>query len=215
MTPFPPDPLASVREVARPDLVGRLATLADLPALLVLMDEAIGTLQLGFLTPAQIAASRAIMGLDTQLIEDGTYFLVTRDGALAGCGGWSRRATLYGGDHSPGRNAALLDPARDAARIRAMYTSPAHARRGVGRLILSLCEQAAAACGFTRVELAGTLSGVPLYAAAGYAAIRDFEDDRGGVAVPLVLMGKALSHRGSQGKAGWDVPSPPDPPSFM
>ena len=132
------------------------------------------------------------MGLDTQLIEDGTYFLVTIDGALAGCGGWSRRNTLYGGDHSPGRNAALLEPARDAARVRAMYTHPDVARRGVGRAILALCERAAAAEGFTRVELAATLSGQPLYAAAGYVPIRAFEDARGGVPVPLILMQKVV-----------------------
>jgi GNAT superfamily N-acetyltransferase len=171
----------------------RLATEQDLPALRALMDAAIGTLQSGFLTPAQITASRHIMGLDTQLIADGTYYLATRDGALAGCGGWSRRNTLYGGDHSPGRDAALLDPARDAARIRAMYTSPAHARRGIGRLILSVCEQAAASEGFTRVELAGTLSGEPLYVQAGYHPIRRFEDARGGTPVPLILMGKTLN----------------------
>ena len=83
------------------------------------------------------------MGLDTQLVDDGTYFVVTRAGVLAGCGGWSRRATMYGGDQSPGRNSALLDPAKDAARIRAMYTHPDFVRRGIGRLILSLCEGAA------------------------------------------------------------------------
>jgi GNAT superfamily N-acetyltransferase len=168
----------------------RLALIADLPALRTLMDAAIGQLQAGFLTPAQIAASRTIMGLDTQLIEDGTYFLVTIQGTLAGCGGWSRRNTLYGGDHSPGRNAALLDPARDAARVRAMYTHPDFARRGVGRVILGLCERAAAAEGFRQVELAATLSGQPLYLAAGYLPVRHFEDARGGVAVPLILMRK-------------------------
>ncbi len=157
------------------------------------MEAAIGVLQAGFLTPAQITASRHIMGLDTQLIEDGTYYLVTSGGALAGCGGWSRRNTLYGGDHSPGRDAKLLDPSGDAARIRAMYTHPDFARRGVGRLILSLCEDAAAAEGFSRVELAGTLSGEPLYSQAGYRPIRTFEDARGGAPVPLILMGKALT----------------------
>lgn len=87
------------------------------------------------------------MGLDTQLVEDGTYLVVEADGVKAGCGGWSRRATLYGGDTSPGRDAALLDPAKDAARVRAMYTHPAFTRRGVGRLVLSLCEDAARAEG--------------------------------------------------------------------
>ena len=179
-------------EAGEDRLAARLATLDDLAAFRGLMDAAIGVLQAGYLTPAQIAASRHIMGLDTQLIEDGTYYLVTSGGVLAGCGGWSRRNTLYGGDHSPGRDAALLDPARDAARIRAMYTHPDFARRGVGRLILSLCEQAAAAEGFSRVELAGTLSGEPLYTMAGYTPIRHFSDDRGGEAVPLILMGKIL-----------------------
>ena len=173
-------------------LTHRLATRDDIPALAELMASAIGELQKAFLSDAQIAASRAIMGLDRQLIDDGTYFVVEGDGRLAGSGGWSRRATLYGGDHSPGRDAALLDPAKDAARVRAMYTSPDFARRGVGRLILDLCESAARAEGFTRVELAGTMSGQPLYVACGYKAIEQFEDDRGGVAVPLVRMGKSL-----------------------
>ncbi|HEV2363038.1 MAG TPA: GNAT family N-acetyltransferase [Caulobacteraceae bacterium] len=157
------------------------------------MDAAIGELQRGFLTPAQIAASRAVMGLDTQLIADGTYFVIEADGELAGCGGWSRRATLYGGDHSPGRDAGPLDPRHDAARVRAMYTHPAFARRGVGRLVLSLCEAAAGAEGFGAVELVATAAGEPLYLACGYAVIERFEDGRGGAAVPLARMGKTLA----------------------
>jgi GNAT superfamily N-acetyltransferase len=164
----------------------------DMPALARLMEEAIGELQRPFLTPEQIAASRTIMGLDRQLVEDGTYFLVEHGGDLAGCGGWSRRATLYGGSHSPGRDAALLDPARDAARVRGMYTHPAFARRGVGRLILALCEEAARREGFSRMELMATLAGEPLYRASGYVPIERVSDERGGVAVPLVRMGKAL-----------------------
>jgi GNAT superfamily N-acetyltransferase len=120
-------------------LTHRLATRDDVPVLTELMDAAIGQLQKSFLSDAQIASSRTIMGLDRQLIDDGTYFIVECDGKVAGSGGWSRRNTLYGGDHSPGRDAALLDPAKDAARVRAMYTSPEFARRGVGRLILDLC----------------------------------------------------------------------------
>ncbi len=172
----------------------RLADEADLPALKTLMALAIDTLQKGFLDEAQIAASRAVMGLDTQLVADRTYFLVQEDGVLAGCGGWSRRATLYGGDHSTAlRDAALLDPARDAARVRAMYTHPAFARRGVGRLILRLCEAAAAAAGFRRVQLMATLSGEPLYRACGYAEIeRSAAAPVNGVVVPLILMGKPL-----------------------
>ncbi len=175
-----------------PALQHRLARCDDMPALAALMEAAIAELQKPFLDPAQIAASRAIMGLDTQLIGDGTYFVVEQAGALAGCGGWSRRATLYGGDSSPGRDAALLDPAHDAARVRAMYTHPAFVRRGVGRLILSLCEAAARAEGFTRAELMATLAGEPLYRACGYRPVERLVDDRGGTAVPLVLMGKSL-----------------------
>lgn len=173
-------------------LTHRIATAADIPALEAVMDAAIGELQQGFLTPDQIASSRMIMGLDRQLIADGTYFVVEEDGRIAGCGGWSRRATLYGGDHTPGRDAALLDPATEPARVRAMYTNPAFARRGVGRLILQLCEDAAQAEGFTRLELMATLSGQPLYTAFGFEPIEAIEDSRGGAAVPLVRMGKRI-----------------------
>src|SRR5215217_5964803 len=122
--------------MTKPTLTYRVAHRADLDALKDLMDAAIAELQKPFLDDSQIASSRAIMGLDTQLIDDGTYFIVEVDGNLAGCGGWSRRATLYGGDQSPGRSAALLDPAKDAARIRAMYTHPHYTRKGVGRQII-------------------------------------------------------------------------------
>ena len=156
------------------------------------MEAAISELQKPFLDDRQIASSRTIMGLDTQLIEDGTYFVVESGGELAGCGGWSRRATLYGGDQTPGRNAALLDPAKDAARVRAMYTHPRHTRKGIGRLILSLCEQAARSEGFRKVELMSTMSGVPLYIACGYQAGDRVEDTSGGAAVPLLRMSKRL-----------------------
>jgi GNAT superfamily N-acetyltransferase len=170
----------------------RLANRADLDALRQLMNAAIGELQKPFLDARQIESSRTIMGLDTQLIDDGTYFIVEADGDLAGCGGWSRRATLYGGDQTPGRSPALLDPQRDPARVRAMYTHPNHVRKGVGRLILSLCESAARAEGFRSVELMGTLSGEPLYRACGYQVIEELEDARGGVPIPLKRMRKAL-----------------------
>ena len=173
-------------------LTHRLARCADLDALRALMDAAIGELQRPFLDDSQIASSRAIMGLDTQLIDDGTYFVVEVDGELAGCGGWSRRATLYGSDQTPGRSPALLDPAQDAARVRAMYTHPRFARRGVGRLILALCEEAARAEGFTRAELMATLAGGPLYRACGYIPGERLTDDRGGAPVPLVRMSKML-----------------------
>lgn len=174
------------------EFTSRLATVADVPKLTVLMDEAIAQLQRGYLDDAQIASSRAIMGIDTQLIADGTYFVVESDGHLAGCGGWSRRATLYGGNQTPGRSSDLLDPAVDPARVRAMYTDPAYARRGVGRLILSLCEEAAAAEGFKRLELMSTLAGEPLYTAFGFLPLERLSDATGGVAVPLVRMEKPI-----------------------
>ncbi|HWV54264.1 GNAT family N-acetyltransferase [Pseudorhodoplanes sp.] len=174
------------------DLQHRLATHDDLPALVALMERAITELQKPFLDASQIASSRAIMGLDTQLVSDGTYFVIEQNGSLAGCGGWSRRATLYGGDASSGRDAALLDPTKDAARVRAMYTHPEFTRRGVGRLILDLCESAARAEGFTRVELMATMSGVPLYRACGYQPVENVMDERGGAPVPLTRMRKRL-----------------------
>jgi len=174
------------------EFTSRLAVLADVPALTVLMDAAISELQRGFLDDAEIASSRAIMGMDTQLIEDGTYFVVESGGDIAGCGGWSRRATLYGGNQTPGRDSQLLDPTIHPARVRAMYTSPAFTRRGVGRLVLSLCEAAAAAEGFTRLELMSTLSGEPLYTACGFRPLERVVDATGGAPVPLVRMEKAV-----------------------
>jgi GNAT superfamily N-acetyltransferase len=172
----------------------RLASEDDLPALRAVMDLAIGELQRGFLDERQIGASRLVMGLDTQLVADRTYFIVEEAGMIAGCGGWSRRATLYGGDHSTAlRDAALLDPARDAARVRAMYTHPAFVRRGVGRLILNLCEEAAAAAGFGRVELMATLAGEPLYLACGYLEIERVVNRTELGEVPLKRMGKSLT----------------------
>jgi GNAT superfamily N-acetyltransferase len=173
-------------------LTHRLANLDDLDALRALMNASISELQKSFLDDRQIASSRAIMGLDTQLIQDGTYFVVESDGKLAGCGGWSRRATLYGSDQTSGRSAAMLDPTRDAARVRAMYTHPAHARKGIGRLILGLCEAAARSEGFSTVELMATMAGEPLYRACGYEPIERIGDDRGGAAVPLLRMRKVL-----------------------
>jgi len=174
------------------EFTSRLAVAADVPALHAVMDAAIGELQRDFLDEAQIASSRAIMGLDTQLIDDGTYFVVEHDGDVAGCGGWSRRATMYGSDATPGRDARLLDPRTEAARVRAMYTNPAYARRGVGRLILSLCESAAAAEGFTRLELVATLAGEPLYTAYGFRPLERFEDATGGDPVPCLRMEKPI-----------------------
>ena len=178
------------------DLRLRLAHEADIEPLRDLMNAAIGRLQTRYLSPQAVAASYSVMGLDSQLIADRCYFVVEAGERIAGCGGWSRRATLFGGDHSANRDAALLDPARDPARVRAMYTHPDFTRRGVGRMVLDACEAAAAAEGFTACELAATLAGEPLYRACGYREIERFTaPTAGGVDVPLIRMGKALTRR--------------------
>ena len=153
----------------------RLATMADVSELTALMAASIRTFIGAYLDPARVEASVEIMGMDTQLIEDGTYFVVECDGRVAGCGGWSRRATLFGGDHSAGRDTRLLDPATEPARVRAMYTHPDFARRGVGRFILSLAEAAAAREGFGGLELVATVAGEPLYAACGFSVVERME----------------------------------------
>ena len=182
-------------EPAGPGLTSRLARREDLPLLLPLIERSITELQKGFLDEAQIRSSRAIMGVDTQLIDDGTYFVVELDGQIVGCGGWSRRATLYGGDHSAGRDAGLLDPRTDPAKVRAMYTHPSFSRRGVGRLILERAEQAARAEGFTTLELMSTLAGQPLYEAAGFVPVERVDDPAGGTPVPLVRMRRPITSR--------------------
>lgn len=173
-------------------LTCRLATREDLPALEAVMNAAIDELQTPFLDDRQITASHAIMGVDTRLIDDGTYFVVESAGAVAGCGGWSRRATLYGADHTTGRNDRLLNPSTEAARVRAMYTAPRFTRRGVGRLVLERCQQAAAAEGFRRLELVSTLAGEPLYRRFGFRVEESFDDVSSGVAIPLVKMAKDI-----------------------
>jgi GNAT superfamily N-acetyltransferase len=184
-----------------PGLTNRLAQLDDLDALRALMARAIAHLQGDFLSPEQVRVSHHVMGLDTQLVRDQTYFLIERDGTPVGCGGWSWRVTLYGGDTSAvAREPAPLDPAMDAARIRAMYTDPAFARRGVGRLIMNLCEGAARAAGFRKVELMATLAGEPLYRACGYRPIEHIlSAPIDGVSVPLIRMGKPLGGEASTG----------------
>lgn len=172
----------------------RLATDADLDAIAAVMERSIAELQKPFLDAEQIAASRRSMGLDKQLVADGTYYCVEVDGALAGCGGWSRRATLYGGNHSAEtRDDRLLDPEIDPARIRAMYTEPGFTRRGIGRLILDTCEAAARDAGFRRLEMMATAAGEPLYEACGYRVVRRVERMAAeGVAVPGAVMAKDL-----------------------
>lgn len=157
------------------------------------MHAAIEQLQKDFLSAEEVAASHAVMGLDSQLVEDGTYFVVEDNGVLAGCGGWSKRATLYGGDHSAElRDPRLLDPATEPARVRAMYTHPGFVRRGVGRMILEAAEQAARAEGFREAELMATLAGEPLYLACGYRPVERTSAEAGGITVPLVRMRKPI-----------------------
>lgn len=172
----------------------RLATVADLPALRELMTESIRSLIGARLDGPRTEASFEIMGLDTQLIEDGTYFVVEHDNRIAGCGGWSRRATMFGGDHSAGRDARVLDPASEPARVRAMYTHPEFVRRGVGRRVLSLCETAAAREGFRSLELVATVAGEPLYLACGYSIVEriDVPTSRG-VTIPCARMTKLIT----------------------
>ena len=178
-----------------PAFTHRIARLDDLDALTTLMRRAIEHLQTDFLSTAEVRASHGVMGLDTQLIRDGTYFLVLDGETIAGCGGWSFRATLYGGDASiVTREPERLDPATDAARIRAMYTNPDYVRQGIGRMVLGLCEAAAFAHGFRRAEMMATLAGEPLYRACGYEPIEPvLSAPIDGVRVPLLRMGKALA----------------------
>ena len=172
----------------------RIAGLDDLQTLHTLMARAIGQNQSEFLTPEQVAASNHVMGLDSQLVRDGTYFIIESSGRAAGCGGWSFRSTLYGGDDSViKREPERLDPAMDAAKVRAMYTDPNFVRQGIGSLILALCESAAAQAGFSRVELMGTAAGVPLYRARGYKPSAEQQFARvGEVEIPLLRMEKSL-----------------------
>ena len=177
----------------------RVATLADVAALQLLIARSARALSVGFYTSDEAeAAIRHVFGVDSQLVRDGTYFVAELAGALAGCGGWSYRRTLYGGDQRPvagadatGRAPAglassaaavvqpsegRLEPGRDAARVRAFFVAPEAARRGVGRAILAACEGAAVAAGFTRFELMATLPGVPFYEVCGYRAVEEVTD---------------------------------------
>lgn len=158
----------------------RQARHEDVPALRALIDLSVRTLQAHDYTAVQLqSALKVVYGVDTQLIADGTYFAAEADSGtevtrtLVGCGGWSKRKTLYGGDQWCARQDSLLDPARDAARIRAFFVHPSWARRGVGSLILEACEAAAKSAGFTRLEMGATLTGVPFYTAKGYSRLED------------------------------------------
>lgn len=175
----------------------RIAVATDIPAITALMGAAIEHNMRPFLSAEEITAARETMGVDRTLLDDGTYFLVFADTSagelLVGCGGWGRRRTLYGGDHTVGRDDSLSDPATDAARIRAMYTHPGWTRRGIGTLLLALGEAAARAAGFGVIELGSTLAGEPLYRARGYVEIgRETHRAANGADNVVIHMRKAL-----------------------
>ena len=171
----------------------RLAEERDIPALHALIAASVRGLMTSDYAPEQLEkALGVLLGVDTQLIEDRTYFVAEAgDGTLAGCGGWSKRKTLFGADHRAGRDAALLDPAQDAAKIRAFFVHPGWARMGIGSAILDRCEQTAVEAGFRRFEMGATLSGIPLYRARGYVELERIEAPLpGGGVLPVVRMAK-------------------------
>ena len=171
-----------------------LATVAEIPILEELIAASVMGLQVQYTREQRMAALGSVFGVDRQLILDGTYFCARWDGAIAGCGGWSKRRTPFGSDHSPAKDDALLEPAREAAKIRAFFVHPAWARRGIGSGLLEACEAAAAAAGFTRVELTSTLAGVPLYAARGFTAGEAFGVAlSNGDTLPVIRMSKPLT----------------------
>ena len=173
----------------------RLATLDDIPALSALITESAQGLSADYYSERQIAAAiRYVFGVDTQLIHDGTYWAVEEETQLLGCGGWSFRQTLYGGNQMKASTDPRLDPATDPARIRAFFVHPDHARRGIGKSLLTTCLAAAKTAGFHTVELMATLPGVPLYEAFGFipceAVITTLPD---GTDLPFVRMARALA----------------------
>jgi predicted N-acetyltransferase YhbS len=175
----------------------RLAQESDLSALEALIPLSVRTLQARYYSPAQMdAALGPVFGVDRQLLRDGTYFVAERDGAIVGCGGWSRRRSLYGGDSGREREDALLDPQRDAARVRAFFVHPAWSRCGIGRSIMTACEQAIIEAGFRTVDIVATLAGEPLYASFGYAVVDRYDIAlAGGLMLPAVRMTKSMESR--------------------
>jgi len=150
----------------------RLATFEDIPRLNEMIALSVRGLSTDYYTPNQIeSAIKYVFGVDTQLVSDGTYYIAQIDDTVVGCGGWSKRNTLYGGDQHKEIEDPLLDPQHDAARIRAFFVHPAYARQGIGRHIINVCEAAAKGYGFNSFELGATLPGVPLYTAMGYNAV--------------------------------------------
>jgi len=160
-------------------VVFRRATEADVPALHALIEASVRGLQASDYTPAEIeGALWHALGLDSQLVRDGTYFIAEVDGEMVASGGWSYRATLCGSDGMTGREPAGLNPTTDAAKIRAIFVHPAWARQGLGSLMLAHCEEQAREAGFTRLEMGSTLTGAPLYRLRGYV-------ERERIAIPL------------------------------
>lgn len=174
------------------DIALRLATPGDAPELHALIERSVRGLQTADYSEAQInGALGKLLGLDTQLIRDRTYFVAQVPDRIVGCGGWSRRRKLFGSDGSADREDALLDPKRDAAKIRAFFVHPDWARRGVGTAILNACETAAEEAGFARFEMGATLTGVPLYLARGYRILDRIENPLpNGEVLPIVRMAK-------------------------
>jgi GNAT superfamily N-acetyltransferase len=188
--------LAKLNSVPEFSILVRIARESDAPVLQRLIDASVRGLQAGDYSAEQIeAALERVFGVDSQLIADGTYFAAeTKQGEIVGCGGWSKRKTLYGGDVWRAREDSLLNPAIDAAKIRAFFVHPTWVRRGIGTLILEACEKAATEAGFTRFEMGATLTGVPLYGARGYKAIENLTVPLGGgLALPIVRMEKCLA----------------------
>lgn len=172
----------------------RLAALDDVPALEALIARSGIALSKGFYTDEQAQAITChVFGVDTQLVRDGTYFVIERAGALLACGGWSKRATLFGADRMKAAADPLLDPATQPGRIRAFFVDPSVPRQGLGTMLIRHCEAEAAQAGFATLEMAATMPGVPLYRSAGYETAGEIELDLpGGVKVPLVRMRKRI-----------------------
>lgn len=172
----------------------RKATLADREAISRLIAASARGLSRDHYSDTQIEmAIASVFGVDTDLIQDGTYFVADQEGTLIGCGGWSRRKALYGGDKFSNREAGMLDPAADPARIRSFFVHPEHARKGVARAMLSVCEQQAQAHDFKALELMSTLPGIEFYEANGYSRIGNFDLDLAdGVKIEFVPMRKQL-----------------------
>lgn len=182
-----------------PNIHIRKATAKDVPRLQQVIEASVRGLQADDYSPAQIAgALKSVYGVDSQLIADGTYLVAelsqpNSQPEVVACGGWSKRKTLYGGDQYAVREDSLLDPARDAAKIRAFFVHPQWARQGIGSMILQACENSAKEAGFTRLEMGATLSGVAFYKARGYGAVENQEVPLGnGEALPIVKMTKIV-----------------------